>query len=127
MNAYAQNSLEMKIYRLLKRVHAKLQGLGISGDVILFIIILAGLNSHLIGGSGANLQVFFPAALRSGEWWRLFSHPFVHLTWYHLFLDAGAFFISTDVRAVFNPLFRTEPTALHAPDRTAIGRSKAVT
>ena len=34
-----------------------------------------------------------PSALRSGEWWRLFSHPFVHLTWYHLFLDAGAFFI----------------------------------
>ena len=31
--------------------------------------------------------------VRDGQWWRLFSHPFVHLTWYHLFLDAGAFFI----------------------------------
>ncbi|MBW2412079.1 MAG: rhombosortase, partial [Deltaproteobacteria bacterium] len=35
----------------------------------------------------------FSEALRAGQWWRLFSHPFVHLTWYHLLLDAGAFFI----------------------------------
>jgi rhomboid family GlyGly-CTERM serine protease len=93
MNTFAENSIDTKIYRLLKRLLAKLRGLGFSGDVILFILILAGLNSHLLGGSGTNLQIFLPAALRSGEWWRLFSHPFVHLTWYHLFLDAGSFFI----------------------------------
>jgi rhomboid family GlyGly-CTERM serine protease len=57
------------------------------------MFILTGLNPHLFGGSYTNLQIFLPEALLGGEWWRLFSHPFVHLTWYHLFLDAGAFFI----------------------------------
>jgi rhomboid family GlyGly-CTERM serine protease len=93
MNTSVENNIEMKIYRRLKRLQLKLQSLGFSGDVIAFIFILAGFNLHLLGGSGTNLQVFVPAAFRSGEWWRLFSHPFVHLTWYHLFLDAGAFFI----------------------------------
>jgi len=93
MNTLAEKSMATKIYCLLKRLYAKLQGWGFSGDVILFIAILAGLNLHLLGGSNTNLQIFLPAAVGSIEWWRLFSHPFVHLTWYHLFLDAGAFFI----------------------------------
>ena len=93
MNAFAENRIEIKAYRLLNKLSAKLQGWGFSGDVILFMLVLAGLNSHLLGGGNANLQIFLPAAVASGEWWRLFSHPFVHLSWYHLFLDAGAFFI----------------------------------
>jgi rhomboid family GlyGly-CTERM serine protease len=59
----------------------------------MFMAVIAGLNLHLFGGDYSNLQIFFPDAWRDGQWWRLFSHPFVHLTWYHLFLDAGAFFI----------------------------------
>ena len=93
MNTLSEERMEAKFFRLSKRLYAKLQGWGFSGDIILFIFILAGLNSHLLGGSNANLQIFLPAAAASGEWWRLFSHPFVHLTWYHLLLDAGAFFI----------------------------------
>jgi rhomboid family GlyGly-CTERM serine protease len=36
-------------------------------------------------------MTFHPAAVQAGQWWRLFTHPFVHLTWYHLLLDAAAF------------------------------------
>jgi rhomboid family GlyGly-CTERM serine protease len=93
MNTFAENRIEMKINHLLKGFYLKLQSLGITGDVIAFAVTLAALNTHLLGGNNANLQIFLPSALGSGEWWRLFSHPFVHLTWYHLFLDAGAFFI----------------------------------
>jgi rhomboid family GlyGly-CTERM serine protease len=38
-------------------------------------------------------MIFHPAAVCAGEWWRLFTHPFVHVTWYHLLLDASAFFL----------------------------------
>ena len=93
MNTLAQKSLISMIFRLLKTAYDKLQNWGFTVDVIALISVLAGLNLHLFGGSYTNLQIFFPDALRSGQWWRLFSHPLVHLTWYHLLLDAGAFFI----------------------------------
>jgi rhomboid family GlyGly-CTERM serine protease len=57
-----------------------------TGLVVLF-------NLHLLGiGSPAPL-VFFPLETAEGQWWRLFTHPFAHLTFYHLALDAGAFFL----------------------------------
>ena len=81
------------IIRFVRTAYDRLRGWGFTADVIVLIAVLAGLNLHLFGGSYTNLQIFFPEALRAGQWWRLFSHPFVHLTWYHLLLDAGAFFI----------------------------------
>jgi rhomboid family GlyGly-CTERM serine protease len=38
-------------------------------------------------------QSFFPGSVAAGEWWRLLTHPFVHVSWYHLLLDGGAFFL----------------------------------
>jgi rhomboid family GlyGly-CTERM serine protease len=35
--------------------------------------------------------VYSPAAVADGEWWRLLSHPFVHVSRYHLLLDGAAF------------------------------------
>ena len=93
MNTLAQKSLSSTTFRLLKTVYDRLQNWGFTVDVIALISVLAGLNLHLCGDSYTNLQIFFPDALRSGQWWRLFSHPVVHLTWYHLLLDACAFFI----------------------------------
>jgi len=26
--------------------------------------------------------MFLPAAVREGEWWRVFTHPFIHVTWF---------------------------------------------
>jgi rhomboid family GlyGly-CTERM serine protease len=73
--------------RLWLRTH------GISLDIILIFFILALVNLHLIRGGFNNSLLFLPHAVGSGEWWRVFSHPFIHITWYHLLLDAGAFFL----------------------------------
>jgi rhomboid family GlyGly-CTERM serine protease len=63
------------------------------GDALVLLMIVLVFNSHLVGlGSGIS-SIFIPSAVKHGQWWRLFTHPFVHVTWYHLLLDAGAFFI----------------------------------
>ena len=62
-------------------------------DVWTLMLVTALLNLHLIGLTFKSIPVFFPAAVSAGEWWRIFTHPFVHVSWYHLGLDAGAFFI----------------------------------
>jgi rhomboid family GlyGly-CTERM serine protease len=38
-------------------------------------------------------MIFLPDVVKAGQWWRLLAHPFVHLSWYHLLLDAGAFLL----------------------------------
>jgi rhomboid family GlyGly-CTERM serine protease len=36
---------------------------------------------------------FHPELVVRGEWWRLLTHPFVHVSLYHLVLDAVAFLV----------------------------------
>jgi len=74
-------------------IKERLESYGITFDLLLIFGVLIFCNIHLLRGAGAPSLLFFPAAFLSGEWWRLFTHPFVHVTWYHLFLDAGAFFL----------------------------------
>jgi rhomboid family GlyGly-CTERM serine protease len=64
-----------------------------SPDVLAFILLLLGANTHLIAGDLSADLVFLPRSFLSGDWWRLITFPFVHTGWYHLFLDAGAFFL----------------------------------
>jgi rhomboid family GlyGly-CTERM serine protease len=52
------------------------------------------LNLPLLTGGFAEAFSFRPSALGAGEWWRLFTHPFVHVSWYHLVLDAAAFLMA---------------------------------
>jgi rhomboid family GlyGly-CTERM serine protease len=60
-------------------------------ELIFFATILALANLPLFGiGSGESL-IFFPERFAAGEWWRLVTHPFIHVTWYHLLLDGTAF------------------------------------
>lgn len=65
----------------------------ISPDIVLLAGLTIILNLHLIGKGALQSLIFLPDFVSAGEWWRLFTHPFVHITWYHLFLDAGAFFL----------------------------------
>lgn len=44
----------------------------------------------LVGGVWAPL-LFMPSHVATGEWWRVLTGPFVHVGFYHLALDAGAF------------------------------------
>jgi rhomboid family GlyGly-CTERM serine protease len=56
-----------------------------------FALILMAANLTLFAGSVCNLFIYSPAQVGAGEWWRVLSFPFVHVSWYHLLMDAGAF------------------------------------
>jgi rhomboid family GlyGly-CTERM serine protease len=62
-------------------------------ELAVFGLLLAMFNWPVLGGSFSHSMVFSPAAVESGEWWRLFTHPWVHVTWYHLLLDGVAFLV----------------------------------
>ncbi len=64
---------------------------GLKLELIAFALILLIANAPLFGGSWREQLVFFPGAVASGEWWRVVTHPFVHVSWYHLLLDGVAF------------------------------------
>lgn len=65
-------------------------------DMLILLAAVIILNAHLIGLGSSSWALFLPAAVKDGQWWRLFTHPFVHVSWYHLLLDAGAFFLLYD-------------------------------
>lgn len=57
----------------------------------MFLLLLLGCNLHLFtGGAPAPLRYDHTAVL-AGEWWRLLTHPLVHVSRYHLLLDVLAF------------------------------------
>ena len=60
-------------------------------ELLLFVALLALFNAPILVGPCLHSMVFLPQAVEGGEWWRLFTHPFVHVTWYHLLLDGAAF------------------------------------
>jgi len=60
-------------------------------DTRLFATLLLILNAPLLVGHVTTSLVFRPDLVLGGEWWRVVTHPFVHVSWYHLLLDAGAF------------------------------------
>jgi rhomboid family GlyGly-CTERM serine protease len=51
-------------------------------------------NLPLLFGGMADSLAFQPRAVGAGEWWRVLTHPFAHVSWYHLLLDAAAFFLA---------------------------------
>ena len=59
----------------------------------ILVALTLGLNVPLLFGGPSADFLFQPMAVRQGEWWRLITHPFVHISAYHFILDAGAFFI----------------------------------
>jgi len=62
-------------------------------DRLLIFSALAGFNLHLVGLGSPRPLIFYPDPVLDGQWWRLLTHPFVHVSFYHLILDAGAFWI----------------------------------
>ena len=62
-------------------------------ELLIFTVLLSALNAPVLFGSCHSSLIFQPEAVREGEWWRLLTHPFIHLTWYHLLLDGLAFLI----------------------------------
>ncbi len=62
-------------------------------ELMFFGVLLAIFNAPVLAGSCWHSLIFQPAAVVAGEWWRLLTHPFVHVTWYHLLLDGAAFLL----------------------------------
>jgi rhomboid family GlyGly-CTERM serine protease len=58
-----------------------------------FAVFIGLVNLPLLTGSFPTAFNFLPAAVSAGEWWRVITHPFVHVSFYHLLLDASAFFL----------------------------------
>jgi rhomboid family GlyGly-CTERM serine protease len=55
--------------------------------------VLAAVNFPLLWGEVRSGMIFFPDAVHSGQWWRVATFALVHLSWYHLLLDAGGFLL----------------------------------
>ena len=61
-----------------------------SSWIVGFVIIVAICNLHLFTGTDPSILLFDTTRVVKGEWWRIITHPFVHVSWYHLLLDCGA-------------------------------------
>lgn len=60
-------------------------------DLALLAALVALINIPLLTGGVSERLVLFPERLRDGQWHLLILHAFVHVSPYHLLLDAGAF------------------------------------
>ena len=47
-------------------------------------------NLHLLAPVSPTQFIYQQDMVDAGEWWRLITHPFVHVSWYHLLLDSTA-------------------------------------
>ena len=62
-------------------------------EMLVFLVLTLWLSAPALLGSFSYSMVFEPGAVRNGEWWRLLTHSFVHVTRFHLLLDGAAFFL----------------------------------
>ncbi len=62
-------------------------------EMIIYAVVIAILNLPLLWGGFAESMTLLPKEILAGQWWRILTHPFVHVSWYHLLLDGAAFFI----------------------------------
>jgi len=62
-------------------------------ELVLFALVLVLINGPWLAGDPVARWAFLPAAMRAGEWWRVITHPLVHVSWYHLLLDGTAFLL----------------------------------
>ena len=65
----------------------------LEADTLLFAVAVCILNAPLLFDGNALDFVFTTGPVLRGQWWRILTHPFVHVSWYHLILDGSAFFL----------------------------------
>ena len=56
-----------------------------------FALLLLLCNVPLLIGRSTDAFAFLPRAVAAREWWRIVTHPFAHVSWYHLLLDGTSF------------------------------------
>ena len=62
-------------------------------ELWIFTLLLGLANVPLLFGCVCEPLLFVPERVASGEWWRVLTASFVHVSPYHLLLDAGAFLL----------------------------------
>jgi rhomboid family GlyGly-CTERM serine protease len=62
-------------------------------DLLGWILLLLWVNRPLLHGTINSALMYQSAPVALGQWWRLLTYPLVHLSWYHLVLDGGAFLL----------------------------------
>lgn len=63
------------------------------GEMILWVSFLALANLSLLNGTTSTNLIFFLPDVEAGQWWRVLTFPFVHVSWYNLILDGSAFLL----------------------------------
>lgn len=61
------------------------------GEFIAWLTVIALVNLPLLTGDFSDRYVFYVDRVVAGEWWRVLTFPIVHVSLYHLLLDALAF------------------------------------
>lgn len=59
----------------------------------IWAFLLIAVNMPLLWGQVRTGLLYLPEAVDNGQWWRVITFPLVHLSWYHLLLDAGGFLL----------------------------------
>ena len=62
-------------------------------ELFIYIAAVVILNLTLLWGRVNEAMIFLPDEVMAGQVWRLVTHPFVHVSWYHLLLDGVAFIV----------------------------------
>src|SRR5947207_1243830 len=57
------------------------------GAIALLLLVV---NWPLLHGVCNSSLIFLPTQMCHGDWWRVLTHPLVHVTWLHLVLDGIA-------------------------------------
>jgi rhomboid family GlyGly-CTERM serine protease len=65
----------------------------IRAELLCLSVALLLLNLPLLNGGCDPRLVFLPERVLAGEWWRIVTHPFIHVSPYHLILDGSAFLL----------------------------------
>lgn len=70
---------------------AKTQFGGKIFELALWATLLAAINFSLLKGLPPEPFIFDLQLVKTGQWWRIVTHPFAHVSMYHLLMDASAF------------------------------------
>ncbi|MBW8015556.1 MAG: rhombosortase [Planctomycetes bacterium] len=60
-------------------------------ELKIYIVFIAVFNLGIFAGTVPDFLLFYPEKIMAGQFWRLITHAFVHVSWYHLLLDGAAF------------------------------------
>ena len=62
-------------------------------EITFFAVLIAAVNLPLLFGGVSQSLIFMPDNVMAGQLWRVVTHPFVHVSFYHLIIDGLAFFM----------------------------------